>query len=641
MALPGEGVSVSMARANWSTGYMQAAIYEALLSELGYEVSNPAEAELAPATFYPALGEGEYDLWVNGWFPIHDTFLDGDVGQVAQPIGNEITAGGLQGFIVDIATAEANGITMLDDIGNNPEIAALFDVDGNGKADLMGCNDGWGCQVVINDTIARNGWEDTIEQVSAEHAALFADSVGRYQRGEPILQYVWTPGAFTAQLVPGIDVIWVSVGDPMPDQIGAAALPAEQCPGQPCEMGFVAADIRVVARNEFLSANPAAARLLELVTIPVVDVALQNLDYDAGANTEDDVRAAAADWISANRATVDDWLNQARNASGFTPAPAPEPVSDTPGEGVSVSMARANWSTGYMQAAIYEALLSELGYEVSNPAEAELAPATFYPALGEGEYDLWVNGWFPIHDTFLDGDVGQVAQPIGNEITAGGLQGFIVDIATAEANGITMLDDIGNNPEIAALFDVDGNGKADLMGCNDGWGCQVVINDTIARNGWEDTIEQVSAEHAALFADSVGRYQRGEPILQYVWTPGAFTAQLVPGIDVIWVSVGDPMPDQIGAAALPAEQCPGQPCEMGFVAADIRVVARNEFLSANPAAARLLELVTIPVVDVALQNLDYDAGANTEDDVRAAAADWISANRATVDDWLNQARNAS
>ena len=64
----------------------------------------------------------------------------------------------------------------------------------------------------------------------------------------------------------------------MPDQIGAAALPAEQCPGQPCEMGFVAADIRVVARNEFLSANPAAARLLELVTIPVVDVALQNLE---------------------------------------------------------------------------------------------------------------------------------------------------------------------------------------------------------------------------------------------------------------------------------------------------------------------------------------------------------------------------
>ncbi len=318
-----------------------------------------------------------------------------------------------------------------------------------------------------------------------------------------------------------------------------------------------------------------------------------------------------------------------------------EVVSDMPGEGVSVRMARANWSTGYMQAAIYRALLGELGYEVSDPSEAELSPSTFYPALGEGEYDLWVNGWFPIHTTLIDeAGVGDIVSPIGNEIVAGGLQGFIVDKATAEANGITMLDDIGDNPEIAALFDIDGNGKADLMGCNDGWGCQVVINDTIAENGWEDTIEQVSAEHAALFADSVGRFNRGESILQYIWTPGAFTAELVPGSDVIWLSLSNPLDSQVGAAALPVEQCPGQPCEMGFVAADIRVVASNEFLSANPAAAALLELVTIPVIDIALQNLAYDGGANTEADVQAAAQDWITANRATVDQWLANARNA-
>ncbi|WP_419918529.1 glycine betaine/L-proline ABC transporter substrate-binding protein ProX [Candidatus Poriferisocius sp.] len=316
MTMPGEGVSVSMARANWSTGYMQAAIYRTLLQELGYEVSNPAEAELAPATFYPALGEGDYDFWVNGWFPIHTTLIqDAGVEDIVQPIGNEIVSGGLQGFVVDKTTAEAHGITMLDDIGDDPEIAALFDVDGNGKADLMGCNDGWGCQVVINDTIARNGWEDTIEQVSAEHAALFADSVGRFNRGESILQYIWTPGAFTTELVPGTDVIWLSLENPLPDQVGAAALPEEQCPGQPCEMGFVAADIRVVATNQFLSDNPAAARLFELVTIPVIDVALQNLSYGGGANTEADVQAAADQWIADNRVTVDEWLSAARAAA--------------------------------------------------------------------------------------------------------------------------------------------------------------------------------------------------------------------------------------------------------------------------------------------------------------------------------------
>ena len=55
-SLPGEGVSVTMSRANWSTGYMQAAIYKALLEEMGYEVNEPADLELPPSNFFTALG---------------------------------------------------------------------------------------------------------------------------------------------------------------------------------------------------------------------------------------------------------------------------------------------------------------------------------------------------------------------------------------------------------------------------------------------------------------------------------------------------------------------------------------------------------------------------------------------------------
>jgi glycine betaine/proline transport system substrate-binding protein len=29
-------------------------------------------------------------------------------------------------------------------------VAALFDGDGDGKADLIGCNPGWGCEGAIN-----------------------------------------------------------------------------------------------------------------------------------------------------------------------------------------------------------------------------------------------------------------------------------------------------------------------------------------------------------------------------------------------------------------------------------------------------------------------------------------------------------
>ena len=75
-------------------------------------------------------------------------------------------------------------------------------------------------------------------------------------------------------------------------------------------------------------------------------------------------------------------------------------AADDDGE---VTMARADWDSGYMQAAIYAQLIEELGYEVSDPAENERDPNGFYPALATGPFDLWVNGWFPLHDIYLAG----------------------------------------------------------------------------------------------------------------------------------------------------------------------------------------------------------------------------------------------
>ena len=69
-----------------------------------------------------------------------------------------------------------------------------------------------------------------------------------------------------------------------------------------------------------------------------------------------------------------------------------------------VKIARANWDSGYMQAAIYTALIEELGHEVTDPAASTLSPYSFYPALATGQYDLWANGWFPIHDIYLEGE---------------------------------------------------------------------------------------------------------------------------------------------------------------------------------------------------------------------------------------------
>lgn len=319
---PGTGVAVTPARANWNTGFFQASLFSQLLGELGYDVADESDSELGPDIFYPALAQGEYDFWANGWFPIHEPDLDtklptGDtVGDLVSPVGYEVQAGALQGYLIDKATAEEHDITTLAQIVDDPELSELFDTDGDGIADLQGCNEGWGCASTINETIELNDWQDKLTHVQGEYALLITDVLARQGRGESVLYYTWTPNFTVAQLKPGEDVVWLGLGAEAPEgQEGAAELEAGQCAADPCEMGFVPADIRVVANNEFLEANPAARALFEAVEIPAEDIFAQNLEMNEGADTQADIQQAAADWIEENREAVDGWLATARAAA--------------------------------------------------------------------------------------------------------------------------------------------------------------------------------------------------------------------------------------------------------------------------------------------------------------------------------------
>ena len=319
-------------------------------------------------------------------------------------------------------------------------------------------------------------------------------------------------------------------------------------------------------------------------------------------------------------------------------------VNPTPGQGVRVNMARASWTSGFVQAEIYRNLLHQLGYDVNELANAMYHPRDFYQGMANGQFHFWANGRFPSHSPYFEQTgLSGLARPIGYQMRSGGLEGILVDKATADAHGITRWDDIGDNPEIADLFDRDDDGKAEIMGCDLGWACHTVIDETISTNGWQATIEQVSASHSDLFAGSLSRMRNGEPFLQYVWSPSPYTALLVPGENVIWLSLDNPLAHHQNTALLPVEQCPGQPCKTGFTTVDIRVVARNDFLETNPAAKRLFELVDFSPVDISrLTHMHLGSDISfTEADVKSAAAQWITENRMDVDQWLAAARAAA
>ncbi|MCZ6461341.1 MAG: hypothetical protein O6705_03790 [Actinobacteria bacterium] len=63
--------------------------------------------------------------------------------------------------------------------------------------------------------------------------------MARFQAGEPVLAYTWSPSAYIAELIFGDDIVWMRLEQPLPEQVGAALMPPTHCPGRPCETGFV------------------------------------------------------------------------------------------------------------------------------------------------------------------------------------------------------------------------------------------------------------------------------------------------------------------------------------------------------------------------------------------------------------------
>jgi len=316
--LPGKGVKVQPARATWNTGYFQEALVRTGLKELGYKVQNPKE--LTNPLFYQSLALGDLDYWTNGWFPIHDAQLPKNFYEKAEKVGMIVKAGGLQGYLVSKKEVEKYNIKSLADF-KRPEVKAAFDANGDGKADLTACPAGWGCEGVIAHHMQAYALEDDINLIKAAYSASMADALARYKSGGPVFFYTWAPNWTVFKFKPGEDVMWINVPEikptdaqkPVTDRLTASGI--EGAVSDPIKLGFVAADIQVVANSKFLAKNPAAKEFLKVFTLPLGDINEQNTKMQDGEKSSKDIDRHVKEWIEKNQKTWDGWLDTARKAA--------------------------------------------------------------------------------------------------------------------------------------------------------------------------------------------------------------------------------------------------------------------------------------------------------------------------------------
>ncbi len=310
-------------------------------------------------------------------------------------------------------------------------------------------------------------------------------------------------------------------------------------------------------------------------------------------------------------------------------------AADLPDKGVTVQPLKSSIAEETFQTLLVMKALERLGYDVKPIKEVEYATA--HVAIGNGDGTFLADHWDPLHVDFYTKAGG--ADKIYREgiYSPGALQGYLIDKKTADQYQITHIDQL-KDPKLAKLFDTNGDGKADLAGCNPGWGCEKVIEHQLDAFKLRDTVTHNQGSYSAIIADTITRFKQGEPVLYYTWTPYWVSGVMVPGKDVVWL--------QVSFSYLPGERKDvdttlpsGQ--NYGFQANNQRIIANLKFAQENPAAAKLFSIMEISANDISAQNLRMRNGEKSMADIERHTDAWIKGHQKTFDAWIQEALKAA
>ncbi len=308
---PGEGVKASSSSSVSTYGIFVTEIVNIGLEKLGYTTEAVKELDIPVA--HISIGNGNIDVYGVHWQKLHEKFFRESGGEEKIERVGVIIDNAVQGYQIDKNTADKYNITNLEQL-KDPNIAKLFDSDGNGKANLTGCNPGWGCELVIEHHLDTYGLRDTVEHDQGNYDTLLAATIARQRQGKPIFYYVYTPHWSSIVLEVGKDATWLEVPfTSLPKELGKVT--EQDTSVDDKNLGFAIDQIQIIGNKEFIVANPAAKRLFELIKIPIEDVNAQQKLVQEGESSPKQIRRHAQEWVEKNQELFDSWVEEARNSA--------------------------------------------------------------------------------------------------------------------------------------------------------------------------------------------------------------------------------------------------------------------------------------------------------------------------------------
>ncbi len=298
-AFAADDATVAISDLTWTGGKAISHVIEAVIDgPLGSEaviVEGLSDGSVISAGM--DKGDGSADVFADMWMPnrksIWDKYIDG-----ANSVGHNIAYPGTQNLYVPSFMADQ--VSSIEDL-RKPEVAAMFDKDGNGKGEYWPGDAGWKSTRMWQVKFKSYGLDELWEAEVLPDATFKGLLKTAIAREKPILFYYWTPewvhAAYNLTPIqePARTEGCENVSYDAEDWLEASTFNCVSTEAQ----------IYVTYSKSLETRNPAAAKFLSQIQL---DPAVVNDWILKIGRDKMDPRDVAEEWVASNMDIVNEWI---------------------------------------------------------------------------------------------------------------------------------------------------------------------------------------------------------------------------------------------------------------------------------------------------------------------------------------------
>jgi len=285
---------------NWPSVNVTANVLKVVLED-NYGLDVELQNGTNPVVF-EAMDSGSMHVHPEVWLPnqanLHDKFVK-DKGTVTM---NPNGVSAFQGMCVTKLTADEHGVSKLSDL-TDPDIAKLFDTDGDGKGEIWIGASGWASTNVEKVRAKSYGYDETMNLKEMDETLALAEVDNAVTQKKPIVFFCYTPHHMFAlhELVileePKHDASKWSVIQPTddPDWLAKSDAP----------VAWDLAYLHIHYATSLETSHPEVASLLSKVKLDTD--AVSQMTYALVVEKQDPAEYAKQ-WVADNSELVERWL---------------------------------------------------------------------------------------------------------------------------------------------------------------------------------------------------------------------------------------------------------------------------------------------------------------------------------------------